>query len=38
LSPDVFVKMSARGRQRSNDFSWKDHVGRVIAIAEALLR
>jgi glycosyltransferase involved in cell wall biosynthesis len=38
LSPDVFVKMSACGRQRSNDFSWKDHVGRVIAIAEALLR
>jgi glycosyltransferase involved in cell wall biosynthesis len=38
LSPEVAEKMSARGRQRSNDFSWKDHVARVIAVAEALLR
>ena len=38
LSPDVSGKISARGRQRSNDFSWKDHVARVIAIAESLLR
>jgi glycosyltransferase involved in cell wall biosynthesis len=38
LSPEVSGKMSARGRERSSNFSWKDHVGRVIAIAESLLR
>jgi glycosyltransferase involved in cell wall biosynthesis len=38
LSPDGCGKMSTRGWARSNDFSWKDHVARVIAIAESLLR
>ena len=38
LSPEASEKMSARGLRRSNDFSWKDHVARVISIAESLLR
>lgn len=38
LSPEISGNMSQRGRERSNDFSWKDHVARVIAIAESLLR
>jgi glycosyltransferase involved in cell wall biosynthesis len=38
LSTEVSGKMSARGLERSNNFSWKDHVGRVIAVAESLLR
>jgi glycosyltransferase involved in cell wall biosynthesis len=37
-SPDLARKMSARGLERSRDFSWKDHVAQVIAIAESLLR
>jgi glycosyltransferase involved in cell wall biosynthesis len=38
LSPEVSGKMSARGLERSSDFSWKNHVARLIAIAESLLR
>jgi len=37
-SPELFKKMSELGLTRSGDFSWKDHVARVISIAEALLR
>jgi glycosyltransferase involved in cell wall biosynthesis len=37
-SPDVSQKMSERGLERSRDFSWKDHVTRVIAVAESLLK
>ena len=37
-SPDVSRKMSERGLERSRDFSWKDHVARVIAVAESLLK
>jgi glycosyltransferase involved in cell wall biosynthesis len=37
-STEVSGKMSARGQERSNNFSWKDHVARVIAVAESLLR
>jgi glycosyltransferase involved in cell wall biosynthesis len=37
-SPDLARKMSTRGLERSRDFSWKDHVAQVIAIAESLLR
>ena len=37
LSPEVSEKMSARGLERSKDFSWKDHVAQVIAIADSLL-
>jgi glycosyltransferase involved in cell wall biosynthesis len=36
-SPELFKKMSERGLKRSGDFSWKDHVARVISIAQALL-
>jgi glycosyltransferase involved in cell wall biosynthesis len=36
-SPDLSRRMSERGLQRSGDFSWKDHIARVISIAEALL-
>jgi glycosyltransferase involved in cell wall biosynthesis len=38
LSAEVSEKMSVRGLERSRDFSWKDHVAQVIAIAESLLR
>jgi glycosyltransferase involved in cell wall biosynthesis len=37
-SPELFRRMSERGLERSRDFSWKDHVDRVISVAEALLR
>jgi glycosyltransferase involved in cell wall biosynthesis len=37
-SPDLLRRMSERGLERSRDFSWKDHVAQVIAIAEELLR
>jgi glycosyltransferase involved in cell wall biosynthesis len=37
-SPELRKKMSERGLKRSGDFSWKDHVARVISIAEALLQ
>jgi glycosyltransferase involved in cell wall biosynthesis len=37
-SPEVSRKMSERGLERSRDFSWKDHVARVIAVAESLLK
>jgi glycosyltransferase involved in cell wall biosynthesis len=36
-SPELSKKMSERGLNRSGDFSWKDHIARVISIAEALL-
>jgi glycosyltransferase involved in cell wall biosynthesis len=36
-SRELSKKMSERGLQRSGDFSWKDHIARVISIAEALL-
>jgi glycosyltransferase involved in cell wall biosynthesis len=36
--PEVSAKMSERGLERSKDFSWKDHVARVIAVAESLLK
>ena len=38
LSPEAAEKMSQRGRERSNDFSWKDHVAQVISVAESLVR
>jgi glycosyltransferase involved in cell wall biosynthesis len=37
-SPELFSRMSERGLARSGDFSWRDHVDRVISIAETLLR
>jgi len=37
-SPAQFSRMSARGLERSADFSWKDHVDQVISIAETLLQ
>jgi len=37
-SPEVSAKMSERGLDRSRDFSWKDHVAQVLAIAESLLK
>jgi glycosyltransferase involved in cell wall biosynthesis len=37
-SPETLKSMSDRGLERSNDFSWKDHVDQVISIAEELLR
>jgi glycosyltransferase involved in cell wall biosynthesis len=36
-SPELFRRMSEQGLERSQDFSWKDHVDRVISVAEALL-
>jgi glycosyltransferase involved in cell wall biosynthesis len=36
-SRELSKKMSERGLNRSGDFSWKDHIARVISIAEALL-
>ena len=38
LSPEVSGKMSARGLERSNDFSWKDHVDQIISLAEGMVR
>jgi glycosyltransferase involved in cell wall biosynthesis len=37
-SPEISVKMSERGLERSKDFSWKDHLARVVAVAESLLK
>ncbi len=37
-SPEVSGKMSERGLERSKDFSWKNHVARVIAVADSLLK
>jgi glycosyltransferase involved in cell wall biosynthesis len=37
-SPEASVKMSERGLERAKDFSWKDHVARVLAVAESLLK
>ena len=36
-SPELLRRMSEQGLARSRDFSWKDHVAQVIAIAEELL-
>lgn len=36
LSPQRLTRMSQKGLQRSQDFSWKHHVARVISIAQAL--
>jgi glycosyltransferase involved in cell wall biosynthesis len=36
-SREVFRKMSERGLQRSRDFSWKEHVSEIVALAEGLL-
>jgi len=36
LSPDLLKTMSERGLERSKEFSWKDHVDQVIAVAETL--
>jgi glycosyltransferase involved in cell wall biosynthesis len=36
-SPELCKKMSESGLKRSGDFSWKDHVARVISIAQTLL-
>jgi glycosyltransferase involved in cell wall biosynthesis len=36
-SPELFRRMSEQGLERSQDFSWKDHVDRVISVAEVLL-
>ena len=35
-NPELAGRMSERGLQRSADFSWKDHVERIIAVAETL--
>jgi glycosyltransferase involved in cell wall biosynthesis len=37
-SPELRERMSERGLERSRDFSWKNHLDRVISIAEGLLR
>lgn len=36
-SSDLFKSMSQRGLERSRDFSWKNHVDQIIAIAASLL-
>lgn len=36
-SREVSGKMAERGLRRSEDFSWKEHVSRIIALAEGLL-
>jgi glycosyltransferase involved in cell wall biosynthesis len=36
-SPELSTRMSQRGLDRSQDFSWKDHVARVISVAGTLL-
>jgi len=38
LSGDLRGKMAERGAKRSKDFSWKDHVGQIISIAETLVQ
>jgi glycosyltransferase involved in cell wall biosynthesis len=37
-SPERLTQMSQRGLERSKDFSWKDHVARMISIAGTLLQ
>ncbi len=37
-SPELLKRMSERGLERSGDFSWKEHVDRIISITEELLR
>jgi glycosyltransferase involved in cell wall biosynthesis len=37
VSSEVSAKMSQRGLERSEDFSWKKHVSQILAVAEALL-
>jgi glycosyltransferase involved in cell wall biosynthesis len=36
-SHEAAGKMSARGLERSRDFSWKEHVDQIVALAEGLL-
>ena len=38
LSPEVSEKMSSRGLERSRNFSWKDHVDQIVAVAEEMVR
>ena len=38
LSRELSGKMSQRGLERSEDFSWKKHVGQIVAVAEELLQ
>ena len=35
-SPELFRRMSERGLQRCEDFSWREHVEQVILMAETL--
>jgi glycosyltransferase involved in cell wall biosynthesis len=35
-NPELAEGMSKRGLERSADFSWKDHVARIIDVAETL--
>jgi glycosyltransferase involved in cell wall biosynthesis len=37
-SRELSAKMSQRGRERSEDFSWKKHVDQIVAVAEQLLQ
>jgi glycosyltransferase involved in cell wall biosynthesis len=38
LSRELREKMIERGLERSKDFSWKHHVGKIISLAEALIQ
>jgi glycosyltransferase involved in cell wall biosynthesis len=35
-SPELAAKLSSRGRQRASDFSWSNHVERMVALAREL--
>ena len=37
-SPDLAQQLSSRGHQRASDFSWSNHVERMVALAQELLR
>lgn len=36
-SPELMKRLSAAGRMRSRDFSWSDHLDRILAIADRLV-
>jgi len=35
-SPELAQQLSSRGRQRASEFSWSNHVGRMVALAQEL--
>ncbi len=38
LSCELYGKMAERGAERSRNFSWKDHVDRIVAVAHGMVR